>query len=143
MHMAGTEHDCGRESHEPSTLSPLYDACACALSWACSRQPVRKVNSIVMHASGPAQVVLYMPALPAVCLQVMKKMKGSKNLDARQRMLLDDSAYACVPPVHMAARAKARPPVQAYMRHLVLHRLWLDDPKKVGLLAALLHQTAA
>ncbi|KAK9809827.1 hypothetical protein WJX73_010709 [Symbiochloris irregularis] len=64
-------------------------------------------------------------------LEVMKKMKGGKGLDARQRMLLDDAAFACVPPATTAARAKARPPLQAYMRHLVLKGLWIDDTKKV------------
>ena len=62
----------------------------------------------------------------------MRKLKSGKSLDARQRMLLDDAAYACVPPLSMAARAKVRPPLQAYMRHLVLERLRADDPKKVG-----------
>lgn len=66
------------------------------------------------------------------CMQVMKKMKGAKGLDARQRMLLDDAAFACVPPVTTAARAKARPPLHAYMRHLVLERLWVDDCKKAS-----------
>ena len=63
--------------------------------------------------------------------QVMRRMKSTKSLDARQRMLLDDAGFACVPPAHMAARAKIRPPLQAYMRHLVLERLWVEDSKKV------------
>lgn len=71
-----------------------------------------------------------LPALPAG-LQVMKKMKSGKSLDARQRMLLDDASYACIPPAHMTARVKARPPLQAYLRHLILERMWVDDPKKV------------
>ena len=68
-----------------------------------------------------------------VPVQMMRKMKTGKSLDARHRMLLDDAAFACVPPATIGAREKARPPLQAYLRHLVLHRLWVDDPKKVRL----------
>jgi len=51
------------------------------------------------------------------------KLKNSRNLDARQTLLLDSAAYAARPPERPGARRKRRPPQHQYMRHLVHERL--------------------
>ncbi len=51
------------------------------------------------------------------------KLKNSRNLDARQTLLLDSAAYAARPPERLGARRKRRPPMHEYMRHLVHERL--------------------
>lgn len=62
--------------------------------------------------------------LAAVCFaQVMMKLKNSRNLDARQSLLLESAFYAARPPERTAARRKQRPPLHEYMRHLVHERL--------------------
>jgi hypothetical protein len=55
--------------------------------------------------------------------QVMMKLKNSRNLDARQTLLLDSAAYAARPPERAGARRKRRPPMHEYVRHLVHERL--------------------
>ncbi len=63
--------------------------------------------------------------------QVMMKLKNSRNLDARQSMLLDNAYYAVRPPERVGARRKRRPPVHDYMRHLIHDRLATEQVKPV------------
>ncbi|BDA48017.1 Regulator of nonsense transcripts 2 [Coccomyxa sp. Obi] len=64
-------------------------------------------------------------------LEVMMKLKNSRNLDARQSMLLDNAYYAVRPPERVGARRKRRPPVHDYMRHLIHDRLATEQVKPV------------
>ncbi|KAK9825703.1 hypothetical protein WJX81_008105 [Elliptochloris bilobata] len=64
-------------------------------------------------------------------LEVMMKLKNSRNLDARQSLLLESAFYAARPPERTAARRKQRPPLHEYMRHLVHERLTHADLKQV------------
>ena len=59
------------------------------------------------------------------------RLKNSKNLDARQSMLLDNAYFAVRPPERMGARRKKRPPEQEYVRHLVRDCLAKDQVKPV------------
>lgn len=63
----------------------------------------------------------------------MMKLRNSLNLDARQSALVDDAWYAVHPPERVGARRKQRPPVRAYVRHLVLDALARDQVKPVRL----------
>ena len=63
--------------------------------------------------------------------QVMMRLKNSKNLDARQSMLLDNAYFAVRPPERLGARRKQRPPEQEYMRYLVRECLTRDQVKPV------------
>lgn len=62
----------------------------------------------------------------------MMKLGKSRNLDARQSMLLDNAYYAVRPPERIGARRKRRPPVQEYARHLIHHCLASDGVKPVS-----------
>ena len=62
--------------------------------------------------------------------QVMMKLKNSRNLDARQSLLLESAFYAARPPERTAARRKQRPPLHEYMRHLVHQPLTQADLKQ-------------
>ncbi len=64
--------------------------------------------------------------------QVMMKLGKSRNLDARQSMLLDNAFYAVRPPERVGARRKRRPPAQEYARHLIHHCLASDGVKPVS-----------
>ncbi|CAL8462985.1 g2519 [Coccomyxa elongata] len=64
-------------------------------------------------------------------LEVMMKLKNSRNLDARQSMLLDNTYYAVRPPERVGARRKRRPPVHDYMRHVIHDRLATEQVKPV------------
>lgn len=59
------------------------------------------------------------------------KLKNTRNLDARQNMLLDNAYYAVRPPERVVARRKKRTPVQEYMCHLVLETLSKEELKPV------------
>ena len=59
------------------------------------------------------------------------RLKNSKNLDARQSMLLDNAYFAVRPPERLGARRKQRPPEQEYMRYLVRECLTRDQVKPV------------
>ena len=72
--------------------------------------------------------------------QVMMRLKNSKNLDARQSMLLDNAYFAVRPPERLGARRKQRPPEQEYMRHLVRECLTRDQVKPVRASHLSLHQ---
>ncbi len=61
------------------------------------------------------------------------KLKNSRNLDARQSMLLDNAYYAVRPPERVGARRKRRPPVHEYARHLIHDRLATEQVKPVRL----------
>ena len=63
--------------------------------------------------------------------QVMMKLKNSRNLDARQSMLLDNAYFAVRPPERVGARRKRRPPMQEYMRYLTRECLTKDEVKPV------------
>lgn len=63
--------------------------------------------------------------------QVMMRLKNTRNLDARQSMLLDNAYFAVRPPERMGARRKKRPPEQEYVRHLVRECLAKDQVKTV------------
>ena len=60
----------------------------------------------------------------------MMKLKNSRNLDARQSLLLESAFYAARPPERTAARRKQRPPLHEYMRHLVHQPLTQADLKQ-------------
>ncbi|KAK9907680.1 hypothetical protein WJX75_008040 [Coccomyxa subellipsoidea] len=64
-------------------------------------------------------------------LEVMMKLKNSRNLDARQSMLLDNAYYAVRLPERVGARRKRRPPVHEYARHLIHNRLATEQVKPV------------
>ena len=66
--------------------------------------------------------------------QVMMKLKNSRNLDARQSLLLESAFYAARPPERTAARRKQRPPLREYMRHLVHERLTHAELKQARLM---------
>jgi regulator of nonsense transcripts 2 len=68
----------------------------------------------------------------------MMKLKNTRNLDARQSMLLDNAYYAVRPPERMGLRRKRRPPAQEYMRHLVLDTLTAAELKPVRFLPSTL-----
>jgi hypothetical protein len=70
-------------------------------------------------------------------LDVMMKLKGARNLGARQAALVD-SAYFAVRSAGRAAPRKARPPVHEYVRHLVYNVLAQGEVNKVCLLCAAL-----
>ena len=59
------------------------------------------------------------------------RLKNSRNLDARQSMLLDNAYFAVRPPERLGARRKKRPPEQEYVRHLVRECLAKDQVKTV------------
>jgi regulator of nonsense transcripts 2 len=61
----------------------------------------------------------------------MMKLKNSRNLDARQSMLLDNAYYAVRLPERVGARRKRRPPVHEYARHLIHNRLATEQVKPV------------
>ncbi|CAN0234153.1 unnamed protein product, partial [Laminaria digitata] len=65
-------------------------------------------------------------------LSVMMKLKKAKNLDPRLEALVDNAFYTCCPPErYMQQRAaKARTPLQLYVRMLMMERL-KDDPDVV------------
>ena len=63
--------------------------------------------------------------------QVMMRLKNSKNLDARQSMLLENAYFAVRPPARLGARRKQRLPEQEYMRYLVRECLTRDQVKPV------------
>ena len=64
------------------------------------------------------------------------RLKNSKNLDARQSMLLDNAYFAVRPPERAAARRKKRAPEQEYMRYLIREALSRDQVKSVSCLCA-------
>ena len=72
--------------------------------------------------------------------QVMMRLKNSKNLDARQSMLLDNAYFAVRPPERLGARRKQRPPEQEYVRYLVRECLTRDQVKPVRPRHPSLHQ---
>ena len=59
------------------------------------------------------------------------RLKNTRNLDARQSMLLDNAYFAVRPPERLGARRKKRPPEQEYVRHLVRDCLAKDQVKPV------------
>ena len=59
------------------------------------------------------------------------RLKNTKNLDARQSMLLDNAYFAVRPPERLGARRKKRAPEHEYMRHLVRECLSKDQVKPV------------
>lgn len=61
----------------------------------------------------------------------MVKLRNSRNLDARQALLVDNAYYAVHPPERVGARRKRRPPMHEYMRHLILDSLSKDEVKPV------------
>ena len=63
-------------------------------------------------------------------MQVMVKLRNARNLDARHNLLVDGAAHACKPAASLAPRRKQYPPLEAYMRHLVLVELFIGDVKK-------------
>lgn len=67
----------------------------------------------------------------ATAVQVMMRLKNTKNLDARQSMLLDNAYFAVRPPERLGARRKKRAPEHEYMRHLVRECLSKDQVKPV------------
>ena len=62
------------------------------------------------------------------------KLKNSRNLDARQSLLLESAFYSARPPERTAARRKQRPPLHEYMRHLVHERLTHAELKQARLM---------
>jgi regulator of nonsense transcripts 2 len=52
---------------------------------------------------------------------VLGRLKAARNLDARQAALVDSAFLACRPPARSLAlrRAKERPPVHAFVRHVI------------------------
>ena len=65
-------------------------------------------------------------------LQVVMRLKNSRNLDARQSALLDNAYFAVRPPERAAARRKRRAPEQEYMRYLVRECLAKEQVKPVS-----------
>ena len=68
-----------------------------------------------------------------LCTQVMLKLRNARNLDARQNLLVDGAAHACKPAASLAPRRKQYPPLEAYLRHLLLLELFNGDVKKASL----------
>jgi hypothetical protein len=65
-------------------------------------------------------------------LQVMMRLKNSRNLDARQNALLDNAYFTVRPPKRAVARRKRRAPEQEYMRYLVRECLAKEQVKPVS-----------
>ena len=96
----------------------------------------RPANPAVQLQCGPAQACKQVAGLTAAArrAQVMMKLKNSRNLDARQSLLLESAFYAARPPERTAARRKQRPPLREYMRHLVHERLTHAELKQARLM---------
>ncbi|CAD7702075.1 unnamed protein product [Ostreobium quekettii] len=59
-------------------------------------------------------------------LEVMMRLKNAKTLDNRQKTLVDSAYFVCKPP-RSGARRKRRPPIHAYIRHLIYNVLMEDS----------------
>lgn len=62
------------------------------------------------------------------------KLRAKKIMDGRVSMIVDSAYFACKPHERTALKRKQRPPMQAYMRHLIQDSLnEADDIRKVCL----------